>query len=750
MRRLGRMILWGVLTGCIGILAMTPAGIRKFEEDLDLAVLFKLRGPRPAPADVVLVNIDPASARQFKLDPDPSQWPRELHARLIDRLAEQGARTITFDVVFRRPRSTQGDDALAHAMRKAGNVVLCGYLQEEIHPARAAQGRRDSQIYVERLIPPIPALARTAAGVAPFPLPKHPVRLNQFWAFKTSAAGMPTLPAVTFQVYSARAHGHLMRLLNLVAPEPSGKQPPEMETVAAPTRTTDIMDATRQKFLEQPDLAATLRKALKEDAELREDPGTRGLVSALINLYAGADSRFINYYGPAETITTMPYAQALGAATSSKLLPEIDFKNKAVFVGLSERIRNDQADGFYTIFSQSSGLDISGVEIAASVFANIRDDTLVQPLAPQDQAGLLGVWGLLCGALCLLSPLYAALALIGAGVLYLVGGLHLFSHNSTWLPLAIPLLIQTPFAFLGSQFQRHYLTARERRNIRRAFGYHLPATVVDRLAQNFNHIREDSQIVYGICLFTDAQHYTTLSETMPPEDLSRFLNQYYQLIFQPVQDHGGIVSDLKGDSMLAIWNASQPSPRLSIQACRAALEISRAVNQPGRSAPEPVLPTRVGIHAGDIHLGHIGAGKHYEYRPVGDIVNTASRIEGLNKFLGTRVLVSEEIAMTVEGFFTRLMGAFLVAGKTRPVTIYELVGEESTVPAQVRELAQAFTAGLALFRQRRWSQAIREFEKARSINPDDGTTRLYLKLCRQYQVLPPDDTFAGVVVTGSK
>ena len=120
------------------------------------------------------------------------------------------------------------------------------------------------------------------------------------------------------------------------------------------------------------------------------------------------------------------------------------------------------------------------------------------------------------------------------------------------------------------------------------------------------------------------------------------------------------------------------------------------------------------------------------------------------KHLGTDILISDEIALPAHGFFTRLLGAFLVVGKTRPVTIYELVGETAGVPDELRELEHHFSAGITEFGQRNWLQARRHFNKALAVAPEDRATQLYLKLCHQYQVLPPDDDFAGVIVVGSK
>ena len=115
-------------------------------------------------------------------------------------------------------------------------------------------------------------------------------------------------------------------------------------------------------------------------------------------------------------------------------------------------------------------------------------------------------------------------------------------------------------------------------------------------------------------------------------------------------------------------------------ACGAAIEIAIALREFRQTLGKPALPTRIGLHAGEIFLGNIGGARHFEYRPVGDIVNTATRIEGMNKYLGTKILVSAEVCSAVNGFLTRNLGMFLLAGKTRPVNVHELVSrlEEST------------------------------------------------------------------------
>jgi adenylate cyclase len=215
----------------------------------------------------------------------------------------------------------------------------------------------------------------------------------------------------------------------------------------------------------------------------------------------------------------------------------------------------------------------------------------------------------------------------------------------------ISLTIQVPFAssvlFYGN------ILINERQTIRKLFGYYIPDKVVDQLLGNNFDFNAGSQLVFGVCLYTDGAQSTSLAEKMDPWEFSSFMNRYYDVVFTPIQERGGIVSDVIGDAVLAIWATTESDPKLRQQTCLAALEIVSAVQQFNVASETMRLPTRIGLHCGHMLLGSVGAGAHYEYRAVGDIVITATRIEGLNKLLGTRILVSEEGLSQVEGFLTR-------------------------------------------------------------------------------------------------
>lgn len=159
--------------------------------------------------------------------------------------------------------------------------------------------------------------------------------------------------------------------------------------------------------------------------------------------------------------------------------------------------------------------------------------------------------------------------------------------------------------------------------------------------------------------------------------------------------------DVLGDAMLAIWATTGPDRELRKNACLAALEIIAAAERFNRLRPEAPLPTRIGLHRGEMALGSVRAGEHYEHRAVGDIFNAASRIENLNKQLGAWLLASSNIIEGVEGILTRELGQFRLVGKRRPSVILELIYSQQNVTPRIEELKEKFAKALGLSKARR-------------------------------------------------
>ncbi len=744
--------IWaGLGIGLLGlVVSVTPFGIAQ-EENIGLHLLFKLRGARKAPPDVVVVAMESASINHLKLPSNPTKWPRALHARIIDNIVEKNAAVIAFDIFFSESRSPQDDDRFAKAIQRAGNVVLIEKLNKV--PLFNPSGTKMGNVEIEESVPPFLPLAQSALASAPFALPKIPVKLNSYWTFKTSAGDAPSLPVVVFQVFALQVYDELIGLLKKVTPSYPELLPVNRDVIFADKRIKELMRSLKIFFEQNPMAAEDMLAKLKASDIFVTEAKKRQILKSLIRLYQGPNSHFLNFYGPPGTVSTVPYYQLLEDAKRPKNeSARFDLRDKVVFIGLSEGLRPEEEEGFHTVFSQSSGIDISGVEIAATAFANILENAPVQPLDIRAQLVGVFLWGAVLGILCVsLSTSMAAGCVLVLSLLYLLLAYFQFNQNGVWYPLVIPLFLQSPLSFMGTTIWKYFEVNRERQNIRTAFEYYIPNDVVDQLAKSLSNIKTGRKLVYGICLFTDAKGYTSVSETMDPEELSSYMNKYFEVIFEPVRKNSGIGLELKADSMLAIWTKDHPDNTLKNLACHTALDIIQAVDEFNQFySSSPLLPTRIGIHSGYISLKFIGAIDHYQYQPVGDAVNTASRMEGLNKHLGTKILVSEEVLAQLDDFLVRRLGQFILAGKSKPVAACELICriEEST--EWQKNLCEIFTQALDAYQRQSWNEAIAGVSESVEMHSKDGPSRFYLERCEKFKENPPDNVWNGVVRLDTK
>ncbi len=734
--------------GMLGIFGYLLPVVSAAEENFGLHLLYLMRGPLKAPANVVVVAIDRDSSKALNLPAAPHKWPRTLHARLLETLKAMQASVVVFDLIFYEHQAAESDQALASAMRDFGNVILTQTIDRNTMPLKDGKGARVAQVNIDKLVSAIPMLADASAGQAPFPLPKVPVKLNQYWRFLPGSGDVPTLPVVALHAFDAHAFEGFIQILRKVDPAAVAVLPFEKE--GEPVSIHRIIQTIRPLytlFEKKPDLAQRMLQFLDAYPPANIHGRDIDLVRALISLYKPGYDRFLNLYGPPGSIETISYHKLLDSVAADQSVSNLpSLKGKAVFVGQTESDWYKANDGFYTAYTKQSGMDISGVEIAATAFANLLEDKAVHPLGPAVSCVFFLGWG----TLLVLIGFRFSPAASAAGILLLNGayiGLAFFQFQSggLWYPIVIPVLVQTPAAYMAGLISKNRRANLERRNIREAFGYYLPNDVVDRLASNIKELHSGGQVLYGICLFTDAESYTPLSESMDPESLTHLMNTYYEALFTPIKNNQGLVLQVVGDSVLAIWAAPQPDDHLKAAACRTAVQITEAVRQFNQKAGRHLLPTRIGIHAGKILLGNIGALNHFEYRPVGDIVNTASRLEGLNKHLGTRMLTSEEAFCPDHGYLTRSVGRFIFKGKSRPVQVREILPENEMRTEVRAAVNRIFSCGLQALQDRYWDEAGKLFNQVLKLDPSDGPSRFYLKLCRQFSRQIPADDWDGAV-----
>ncbi len=692
------------------------------DEAVGLSWLFLTRGAVDPPQDVAVVSIDGESALDLGLSSQLIEWPRELHARLIDGLVHSGAKAIAFDIIFDRPRDREQDRQLAESLQRAGNVILVERVRTHVFdlPALAAGV---AAVEVERRIPPIEPLRRAAVATAPFVLPAVPVSVRQFWVFGRGPGDTATLPAIAVTAHLDDAHARLTGKLYRYAEEHDQAMRVALDGVAGRPLHETVL-AIRSLFRERPALATALM------SQGAADDG----MSLLLSMYAGPDSRYLNFYGPPRTVPTYAFHELLREFEAGNGVSAL--RGQTVFVGFSESHQPEQQDSFHSVYTDSRGLNLSGVEIAATAFANLLHGHEVRPLSVPQQLLLTAIWGLALVAACLwLSVGVAALVILAATSGYLWMAVESFASTGLWLPLVVPVAVQAPSVTICALVLAYVRARRQRQRVREALGYYVPADEVERLTRDSLRAGSDGRLLHGACLFTDADQYTTLAESLSPRALAQLLNDYYAVLFDAVRSQGGQIADVAGDSMVAVWADVRPDSDTRSRACAAALAVQRRVREFNALRGQGAMSTRVGLDAGPMLLGNIGAGDRFEYRAVGEIVNTASRLQGLNRQLGTRVLASAATLAGLGHMPARHLGAFVLVGKAEPLNVYELTESGGREPWP--SSTEAFEAIVRLVREGHWRVAAQQCERLLARCPDDGPTHFYLALVQRHQFVPP-------------
>lgn len=733
-----RVLVFGSLIGLLGIIiAISPLGVG-LEERFGLDSLFRLRGERPEETPAVVVTIDRNTTDAIGIPRQLDRWSRIHHARVIETLKALGAETIVFDILFSEHRDNAGDAAMARAMSEADNVALLCMRTTEQQSLSNSAGSHVGAMAIEQRLDPLEIFSDAALATSPFYLPKVPEQVRQYWTFK--AGSLPTLPVTALQIYGLQIYDAWRRLWQQVDADVAAGFPPDADSTENRKRVLAMGGTLRQRMMDDPSLATRLLKGIERNAETGRE---KRILKALIDAYAGDAGRILNFYGGPGSVRTISYHQILdGYWTAGE---DAGLAGKAVFVGFSERRVQAQRDGFVTAFSQPDGRDLAGVEIAATAFSNLLNSDGIRHLPPLGYWGLILLWGLVVGLGCrFLTPVRAMLAGLASASLYFAGAYHGFVAHNLWIPFVVPLFFQAPAAFFLALAWRYREGSQQRLCLKEAFSYYLPPEVVQRYSDEGCALEAGGRLTSGTCLFSDAAQYTRMAEHLEPAELGRLVNDYYATVFAPVSQEDGIISDVVGDAMLALWVAEQADADLATRACKAALAIARDTTRGAEEGLPHGLPTRIGLHAGPILLGNVGAGDHYEYRAVGDTVNTATRIEGLNKLLGTRVLATEAVVKDTLVLQFRPVGRFVLVGKTQPLSVYELLCPELDAPVIQDDYLARYHEGMAVFEAGEWKQAWSVFSELLREQPQDGPSRYYQLLSEEFRRQPPQ-VWDGVI-----
>jgi len=739
MARRTKGLLFGIITGLIGlILGLTPPGA-DFEKYVGLDWLFLVRGPIEPPPEVAVVAINERDIAGLGLSKLPRDWPRSIHGRLIEELVARGAAAIVFDMDFQRPKDTEDDAEFAGAVAAAERVVLFERLNGKRQPIYDIDGQQTGTIWVEELVPPIPVLAQAAKALAPFPVPKVQVNVYRFWPFKPSAGDVATMPAAALQVLALPIQQRWMELLvqsGATGIDELARTPAAVGRAAGVQRQ---MLTLRSAFARDPGLADRVRALLAGDqgqAPLTGDE--HRLITALTGLYAGGDNRYLNFYGPPGSIPNIPYNAVLKGGFATIAPTVLDFTGKVVFVGFSDLYDPGQPDRFYTVFTNDDGVDLSGVEIAATAFANLLTDRSLRPAGALATAVILMLVGLLLGSgIYLLSAVIAvplALALTG---LYIVAVQYAFNSMDLWLPLAIPVLVQLPIALFAGLLAQYLTEARSRRQLKSVFGQYVPPEIVDEMSRNpdedFSVEGESRELSV---LFCDIRGFTTISESLAADELKQLLNLFFTPMTKIIFEQRGTIDKYVGDMIMAFWGAPVQDPDHRLRAVRAALAMLDKLEdmQPEfRERNWPAVNIGIGINTGMMNVGDMGSEYRRAYTVIGDAVNLGSRLEGLTKYYGVRLIVSETTATGLDRMLLRCLDRVKVKGKNEPVTIFEPLEPAAEVSTELEQEVRDSNRALDYYFAGEWGKARSAFRQLQDAMPQCKLYGLYLERITELQ-----------------
>lgn len=284
-----------------------------------------------------------------------------------------------------------------------------------------------------------------------------------------------------------------------------------------------------------------------------------------------------------------------------------------------------------------------------------------------------------------------------------------------------------------------------------SFLRYVPANLVHQLITTGKEARLGGENARLAIMFTDVVGFTTISERLSAEELMLQLSEYLDRLTRIIQKEHGTVDKYIGDSIMVFWGAPEKLEDVSVRACRAALQCQKEIsdlNNGWRMEDKPEMPTCIGIHAGDTIVGNVGSRDRMNYSIFGDNVNLASRLEGINRFYGTGVIISHEVYGEIgERFVCRPLDIVAVKGKKKSIRIYELIAEAEAISGEILSFHESFGKGFSAYLGRNWEKALRIFQELEKRNPEDMPVQLYLKRCRQFRDHPdtlPED-WAGVM-----
>lgn len=732
------LIIFGVTAYLIGI---------PFIDHIELKTIdlrFQARGEiQPSPG-VVLAVIDEKSIDQE----GKWIWPRRKIAKLVDKLSVAGARVIAFDIGFIDP-----DDK--------GEVLTLNNIENKL----MQQGIVDPslQSYLEKLKADADNDGQLAAAIR-----KSAAKVVLGYFFEMNPADTAHLTKDEIEAKNRAASSSRYTLVRYTSEQAQN----------TPLIQAAFPDSNIPRIAESTPYSGYFNMFPDDDGVIRWVPGVirykGGLYAPLslmaLSAYANVPLSItigdygvkdlsigdfpiptdqygrimINYRGGAETFPHISVTDILHGRVNPDRL-----KDRIVIVGVT-------AVGIYDLRVTPFASVFPGTEI----HANIVDSILSQNFLRQP------AWGVSFDILMMIfSGLFLGLsiprtrALTGAmASVVLIGGYiffcqYMFSHMGLVMNVVYPVLLMggvyivvSLYGFLREESQKRF--------IKNAFSTFLSPSVVDQLIESPDKLKLGGEKREITAFFSDVEGFTTISEKLDPEALVELLNEFLTEMTDIVLANAGMVDKFEGDAIIAMFGAPNELKEHARAACMSCIQMQKRLDElrPKWELEKGVIiRMRIGLFSGYAVVGNMGSKKRMDYTMMGDTVNTAARLEGVNKFYGTYVMIGETTyAAASDAIFAREIDSINVVGKNLPVRIYHVIGLPDEVDEPTRQMVDWYQKGLAAYRSQAWDEAISLFGRALKILPSDKASRVMIERCNAYKEEPPGEDWNGAYTMKSK
>jgi class 3 adenylate cyclase len=433
----------------------------------------------------------------------------------------------------------------------------------------------------------------------------------------------------------------------------------------------------------------------------------------------------INYAAPSYSVPMVSFSDVYYSRVDPKI-----FEGKIVLIGATAALLQDR---HFTPIDLNRPMP--GVEIHAHAIQTLLEGKF---LLHQGLGGFI----LLVGGLSLFFMAVFLWTPVLVGGVALLMGLGAFPFYAQWafnrgtvVSLIWPVFAMIA-AFLAALAYRNFTEFAEKRKLKNAFSHYVSPELAEEITEKPENLKLGGERRNITALFLDIENFTNLSEGMEPQEVVKVINTYFDALSQVIMHFGGSVDKYEGDAIMALFGAPVPSTNHAIAACHSALAIVEKMKELNAETGHS-LKIRIGLATGDAIVGNMGSSQRFDYTAMGDIVNTASRLEGANKFYGTGILVNEGTYEAAKGeIFFRSVDRVCLKGKDQVISIFQVMGPQEGVSADGKKLVEEWNSALEDYRNARWDEAEKKMQVVLQKLPDDGPAQTLLGRITQLRLRP--------------